>query len=181
MVGTITRPTALSRITLIFVSGLMLASSAGAQQVGPSLDLYPAGAIVTARYSLDTADSSRVHIHAGMNATDRRDWGKHAEERGAGFGFGMAGHRYFHDRRSGPWYGLRGDIWFMTIRWREPDRSGETDVVVVQPTARAGWTLSFGRADVDLSLGLGAEVNVHTQGEAVGEGAILLVGIAVGY
>ena len=158
-----------------------LAIPSAAQQVGPSLEVYPAGAIITARYTLDTADSSRVHLHAGMNATDRRDWGEHAEERGAGFGFGVAGHRYMRPMREGPWYGIRADIWFMTIDWRDIGRAGESKVTVLQPTARAGWTLSAGRVDIDFSAGIGAEVNIRTQGESVGQGVILLGGIAVGY
>ncbi|MBO6575625.1 MAG: hypothetical protein JJ896_11530 [Rhodothermales bacterium] len=160
---------------------LLLALPVSAQQVGPSFEAYPAGVIVTARYSLDTADSSRVHIHAGMNATSRRDWGEHDDERGAGFGLGVAGHRYLQGRRSGPWVGLRMDVWQLTIDWIDDGRVGESKVTVAQPTARAGWTLSLGKADLDFSLGLGAEINVRTQGEAVGQGAILLGGIALGY
>ena len=51
---------------------------------------------------------------------------------------------------------------------------GETDIWVLQPTVRAGYRLM---STLDLSASLGAEINVSTDGEPVGEGAILLVGL----
>jgi hypothetical protein len=168
----------LTRVLILIVT-LAFASDVSAQTIGPSLELYPAGAIVTARYSRDVSTNARIHIHAGMNATDRRDWGKHALERGAGFGVGLAGHRYRGDVRTGPWVGARLDVWAMTIEWEDPGRAGETTMTVLQPTARLGWTFPAVGKEFDLSASLGMEMNLNTTGEGVGEGAIFLLGIAV--
>jgi hypothetical protein len=154
---------------------------ASAQQVGGELQLYPAGAIVVARYTRDVGQATRLHLHAGLNATDRRDWGLHALERGAGFGGGLALHRYRGSAGRGPWIGLRLDAWSLDIEWRDPTRIGTTDVTVLQPTARGGWTFNAGQVAIDASISIGQEFNVRTTGDPVGEGAILLAGIAVGF
>lgn len=155
--------------------------AAQAQMLGPSLELYPAGAIVTARYSIDVGEDARIHFHAGMNATDRRDWGEHALERGAGFGGGVAGHRYLSSDRMGPWIGVRADIWDLAIDWENPGSRGETQVTVFQPSARAGWTFPALGITFDASAALGMEMNIKTTGEPVGEGAIFLVGLAFSF
>ncbi len=161
------------------IAAMGFASDAAAQTIGPSIEVYPAGAIVTARYSRDVSTNARIHVHAGMNATDRRDWGKHALERGAGFGAGLAGHRYRGTDRTGPWVGARVDLWAMTIEWEDPGRAGKTTMTVLQPTARLGWTFPAIGKEFDISASLGMEMNLNTTGEAVGEGAIFLLGIAV--
>jgi hypothetical protein len=166
-------------VLMALVVALGFTSDAAAQTIGPSIEVYPAGALVTARYSRDISTNARIHIHAGINASDRRDWGKHALERGAGFGAGVAGHRYRGAERTGPWIGARLDFWAMTIEWADPTRSGETTMTVMQPTARVGWTLPAIGKEFDFSASLGMEMNLNTSGEAVGEGAVFLLGIAV--
>ena len=54
---------------------------------------------------------------------------------------------------------------------------------MLQPTARAGyaWLLSGKRLRLDATAALGAEINIQTQGEDVGEGVILLGGIGLSY
>ncbi|MFT5142062.1 MAG: hypothetical protein ACI84D_000673 [Thalassolituus oleivorans] len=165
------------KVLALLVVCLLAPSTTHAQKIGASLEVYPAGAIVTARYSRDMSDNSRLLIHLGMNATDRRDWGEHEIEEGAGFGAGIAQHRYFSDSRVGPWLGIRADVWAQTIKWQDQGRRGETNVTVIQPTARAGWTLPAFGAQFDFSVSLGAEFNVKTTGESVRQGAIVLVGI----
>lgn len=168
---------------VLLVLGLIVAigcpPDSAAQTIGPSLEVYPAGAIVTARYSLDLSTNARIHFHAGMNASDRRDWGEHALERGAGFGGGIAAHRYRGADRTGPWVGARADVWAMVIEWEDPGRRGETTMTVFQPTARLGWTFPAIGKEFDISASLGVEMNLNTSGEAVGEGAIFLLGLAV--
>jgi hypothetical protein len=60
---------------------------------------------------------------------------------------------------------------------------GATDVVVFQPTAQGGYTLLLGDSgfQVEGTVALGAEVNIRTKGEAVGQGAILLAGVGFAY
>jgi hypothetical protein len=142
------------------------------------VELYPAGVIVTARYSRDMPNNSRLLMHLGLNATDRRNWGEHAHEEGSGLGAGIANHWYFRDSRLGPWVGLRLDVWALHIRWQDVGARGKTNVTVLQPTVRAGWTAPAFNSQVDFSVSFGAEFNVKTTGESVGNGLIGLLGIA---
>lgn len=160
---------------------LALASPANSQQLGVEFQAYPAGVIVTARYSLAPLGNALIHLHAGMNATDRGDWGEHALEDGAGFGGGVAGHRYLGSDTFGPWIGARLDFWLLEITWKDPGRRGSSEATVLQPTGRIGWTFPVGSGRLDPSISFGQEFNVKTKGEPVGEGMILLGGIAYSF
>jgi hypothetical protein len=70
------------------------------------------------------------------------------------------------------------DVWDLIIDWKDPGRMGSTETLVLQPTAEVGYgwnTAGVGR--IELGLGLGAEINVDTDGEDVGEGAIFLIAV----
>ncbi|MGE3615211.1 MAG: hypothetical protein AB7L66_04985, partial [Gemmatimonadales bacterium] len=57
---------------------------------------------------------------------------------------------------------------------------GSSAISVLQPTARLGVRAGIGGATLlELSLAVGAEINVRTRGPAVGEGPILLLGGAI--
>lgn len=62
-----------------------------------------------------------------------------------------------------------------------PLRRGRTDLIVWQPTARVGyaWRFANGRTRIEAAMSLGGEINVRTRGERVGQGLIVLGGIAV--
>ena len=81
--------------------------------------------------------------------------------------------------------GARTDLWFLDIDWSDAGgtRVGMTEVTVLQPTARAGyaWLLSGDRLRLNATLALGAEINIQTRGEDVGEGVILLGGFGLSY
>ena len=169
----------------------MLPSRAEAQQatrphaVGVTVQAYPAGLIVAGRASLPIRTRSILTAHAAYNSTDRRDFGEHDNEEGGGPGFGVAFRRYLSARYEGWHLGVRTDLWFLEIDWEDdtPPRSGTTDITVLQPTAQAGyaWTVANGRLVLEAIVALGVEINIDTQGEAVGEGAILLGGLSVAY
>ena len=75
-------------------------------------------------------------------------------------------------------------MWFLQIDWRDDvgNRSGTTDITVLQPTAQGGYRWLFGdNLTFAATAALGAEINIRTDGEAVGEGAILLIGLELGY
>lgn len=148
---------------------------------GLEIQGYPAGLTVGASYTRDAGERLSVALLAGWNFTDRRDFGEHAAEHGGGPGFGLAAWRWRDPGRTGWGAGLRADVWWLDIEWRDEGRRGRTDVVVLQPTARAGhaWLARGGRLRLEASISLGAEINAHTRGEEVGEGAILLAGVAV--
>jgi len=153
--------------------------------VGVTVQAYPAGVILAARASLPIRARSTLTAHAAHNLTDRRDFGEHDNEEGGGPGFGLAFRRYLGTRYEGMHVGVRADLWFLEIDWQDdaPRRSGTTDIVVLQPTAQAGYTrtVANGRLVLEATVALGVEINIDTQGEAVGEGAILLGGLAMAY
>ncbi len=89
---------------------------------------------------------------------------------------------YFGEYRSGWHLGVRTDVWFMDIDWTDPNDSGRTDIVVLQPTAQGGYTFLLGNDWViDATASFGAEINVKETGDPVGQGAILLLGVGTEY
>jgi hypothetical protein len=163
----------------------MAQGAAHTHAIGATAQLYPAGVNLAARASFPIGDRNTLSAHGGYNVTDRRDFGEHDNEEGGGPGFGFAVRRYLEERYNGFHIGVRTDLWFLAIDWEDnaPPRSDRTNVVVLQPTAQAGYsrTLSGGRVVLEATVSLGAEINVRTGGEAVGEGAILLVGVGIAY
>ncbi len=167
---------------------LFLLASTGVQAVraesvrwGVDLRAYPAGLIPAVRVDVPLSEPDIVLLCAGMNFTDRHDWGEHDNEQGNGFGFG-GGWIHRLGMREKAWIvGLRADLWFLSIDWEDPQRSGTTEVTVFQPTATGGyrWQTGGGAWRWELSVGLGAEFNVSTRGEDVGHGVIGLLGLGV--
>ena len=152
---------------------------------GLELQGYPAGAIVAGHASLAISAADAIVVYLGYNVTDRGDFGEHDDEDGGGAGFGAAVRHSFGAAGGGWHIGARADLWFLDIDWRDAGgtRVGMTEVTVLQPTARAGyaWLLSGERLRLDATLALGAEINMQTQGEDVGEGVILLGGLGLSY
>ena len=152
---------------------------------GLELQGYPAGVIVAGRASLEVSAADAVLLYVGYNTTDRGDFGEHDDEEGGGAGFGAAVRHSFGAGDGGWHIGARADLWFLDIDWRDGGgpRVGRTEVTVLQPTARAGyaWLLSGKRLRLDATAALGAEINIQTQGEDVGEGVIVLGGIGLSY
>jgi len=154
---------------------------ATASAIGLEIQGYPAGVIADVSHVVPVGDRGSVAALGGWNFTDRGDFGEHADEHGGGPGLGVAAWRWFGADQTGWGLGARADLWWLEIEWEDAGRRGETDVLVLQPTARAGyaWRLGNEAMRVEASLSLGAEINVSTTGEDVGEGAILLLGVAV--
>ena len=146
---------------------------------------YPAGVILAGQASLALSAADAVALYVGYNATDRGDFGQHDDEEGGGAGLGAA-IRHSFGAGGGGWHmGARTDLWFLDIDWSDAGgaRVGMTAVTVLQPTARAGyaWLLFGQRLRLDATLALGAEINIQTQGEDVGEGVIALGGVGLSY
>ena len=154
------------------------------QGVGLDTQAYPAGVITTARVDWSQGDSRSISLHAGYNATKRDDFGEHDDESGGGPGLGVSLRKYWGENHAGWFAGGRVDLWFLEIDWEDgPASTGQTDAVVLQPTALGGYRWKLGNSPwhLDLYGAGGAEINVSTSGEDVGEGAIGLVGLALTY
>ncbi len=159
--------------------------------IGVEAQGYLTGVIAAIKYEHGFARSNHaVNVRVGYNLVRHRDLGVQDDERGGGAGLSL-GYRYYFYRDSGLYRGFflgaKTDLWFNKIHWKNSsgtlqETSGTTRIGVFQPTAEAGycWTVrkSF---NITPYLALGAEINVKTKGEAVGQGAIFLAGLSVGY
>lgn len=145
---------------------------------------YPAGLIPGLRAEQGFGGKNAAHLRLGLNLMDHRDLGKHDDETGTGWGFTLGYKRYFREGYRGPFVGARSDVWFNEMDWMDNDgpRTGTTKITVLQPTAETGWLLPLGeKFHFTPSVAFGYEVNVKTEGEPTGEGAIFLLGISLGY
>ena len=152
---------------------------------GLAVQAYPAGVIFNGHFAYFYKPNQSIGVYLGYNLTNRRDWGEHDDEQGGGAGAGLAWRYYFKEKGvNGLHAGIRTDMWFMTIDWEEDTgQEGETEISVLQPTVQLGYSFfpQESRLTFELNASLGAEFNVLTRGEDVGEGAILLVGFGFGY
>ena len=155
--------------------------------LGAEVQGYAAGVITTldAVYTLQKHDALTLRV--GYNSTDRQDFGRHQEEEGGGPGLGLGYRYYFGPDHDGWLLGARLDVWWLEIDWKDnvglpTERSGRTDVTVLQPTIEGGYAWRFGRNwKLDLAVSFGAEINVDRSGEDVGEGGIVLGGVTLAY
>ncbi len=178
------------RYLVVLVLIQALSSTASAQvRPGAMVQVYPAGQTGAFQISSPLGSANEIGVHAGYNRTRRRDWGIHDDERGGGPGFGASLKRFINSESRNWFYGLRVDLWSLGIDWydRVLECSGsatacmvmdESRILVFQPTVQAGYRFRPAGYRVDLSLAFGREVNIRTRGAEVGDGAILLAGIA---
>lgn len=162
--------------------------------IGFEAQAYPAGLVPGVRMDIELPRTSHFILRAGYNFTNRRNWGKHDKEEGGGPGFGL-GYQFRGLFADGLNMQIRSDFWFMDIDWTElrticpfmspcfeDEISSTTNITVFQPTVGITYDLWQNQhLLLRSSLSLGYEINIRTQGEDVGEGAILLGGIDLGY
>ncbi len=185
----------LMRMILVSVLLFVFAVEAGAQvSPGVSVQIYPAGQILQARAAVQNGPRSEIHLFFGYNRARRQDFGRMDHEEGGGFGIGADIIGFFRPEPQSLFFGAKLDLWYLNIDWRDVFdpcgdlrcmapvllREGNTQILVVQPTAQLGYRLLPGGGSLvlDLTIALGAEVNAYTRGERVGEGVILLGGVA---
>ena len=149
-------------------------------RMGTELRVYPTGAIFTGQHLYPAGENDAWLLEVGLNVTDRDDDGEHEEEDGYGIGIGAGWRRYASEGRLGFFWGGRANLWDMEIDWDDPARRGTSTVLVFQPTVEVGHAWSLGGAWIlEAGLSAGAEVNLDTDGEDVGEGGIVLGGIGL--
>lgn len=155
-----------------------------ARAADPYVELraYPAGGIASAGVLFPHGSHVELGISALYNRAERGDAGKHDDESGDGFGIGVEARRYHRSTHTGWFHGARAELFQLDIDWRDAgNRRGSSEITVLQPTARVGYRFTPIRpgASLELAAGLGAEINLETKGEKVGEGAIGLLGVAL--
>lgn len=147
---------------------------------------YPTGLIPGLKLEKGFSDHHAVSLRLGYQIIDHRDLGVHEDETGNGYGFTLGYKYYLKPEFKGLSFGVRNDIWFNDIDWKDNldlpiEISGTSEITVVQPTAEATYLLPVGESWIFApSIAFGYEINVKTEGEPVGEGAILLIGINFG-
>ena len=177
------------KIKLAFTLGLLLFTLIGSGQnsildVNFEFQAYPTGLIPGVRLEKSFAEKNAVHLRLGYQMIDHGDQGKHDDETGSGYGFTLGYKRYLKDGFKGLHLGIRSDVWFNTIDWVsiEEPAAGTTEIVVLQPTAEAGWLFNLGKNFILApTLAFGFEINVKTKDQPTGEGTILLLGLQAGY
>lgn len=152
---------------------------------GLELQVYPTGIMPGVRFAWDLTEQDELNLRVGANLFDHRDLGVQPEEIGGGGGGTLGYRRYLGAERASWFLGARVDIWRNINNWRSeigtPDEmSGTSRIVVVQPTAEAGYRFSLGdNWTLNPALGFGLEWNVVTDGAEVGQGPILLIGVSL--
>lgn len=169
-------------LILLFIS-LFCPAQSGPLDVTFEFQAYPTGLIPGIRLEKGFGEKNAAHLRLGYQIIDHRDLGKHDDETGSGWGFTLGYQRFFKEGFKGIFVGARSDLWFNKIDWAMNDgTSGKSDIVVVQPTAQAGWLFLFGEKWLlSPTLAFGYEFNVKTEGEPTGEGAIVLLGLNFGH
>ncbi|WP_428309933.1 hypothetical protein [Hydrocarboniphaga sp.] len=164
------------------LAALLLPFAASAADPYAELRAYPTGGIASVGAWFPQGDRWDLGVSAVYDRAERGDAGRHDDESGDGFGIGIEARRSAGTAHPRWFYGVRAELLRLSIDWRDDDGArGNSEVTVLQPTARVGYRLPLGSTqwDVEAAASLGAEINISTSGEAVGEGAIVLLGMAV--
>ena len=144
---------------------------------------YPTGTILTLRSNWPSLRQLEAEFRMGVNIVYHGDAGVHQNEEGLGFGLSLGGRYWFKPHKTGWHVGARCDFWRNQLDWwDEPSPgmrlTGETTVLVVQPTAFVAYDTQLSeRWRIVPNLAFGAEINTWQEGEDVGQGAILLIGL----
>lgn len=147
------------------------------------LQIYPTGIIPGVNLAYRFSDDQEIDLRFGYQFINHRDLGVHDEEKGDGLGVSLGYNKYFGEEYKKFSIGIRSDLWINTLDWKDNVPNGEitgtSKVTVLQPTIIAGWSFPMSQFSFTPTLAFGYEVNVHTTGEDVGQGAILLVGFKI--
>lgn len=190
----------MKRILLLFC--LLAISISGYTQSSISIETqaYPAGFIYGLNIDIELRNNLLLNSGFAYNRTNRQDWGVKDNEEGDGFGLhiGFEKKNLLINNLS---VQFRSDLWNLDIDWSNleelPDqtcegsfgssscfefKNGTTSITVLQPTIGLGYLIAFrNRSHIKPTLSFGYEINVKTDGESVGEGAILLGGFQFGF
>lgn len=170
-------------VILLFCMQVTFAQEKNPVDIGIEFQVYPTGILPGVKAAFGISPHSSIHVRAGLNIFDHRDLGVQEMEEGDGYGFTL-GYQYYFGENHDEWFlGIRNDFWWNTVDWETQGQTGVTDIFVIQPTAIGGYTfeLANGKLIFEPALGLGFEINVQTEGEPTGEGAIGLLGINLAY
>jgi hypothetical protein len=149
--------------------------------LGLEIQAYPTGVIPGIRLEKFINGSTSLSLRLGYQIIDHRDLGVQENEEGSGYGASFAYRKFFNSQQKGFSLALRSDIWRNKIDWQTGSDFGTSNITVVQPTLMGEYTFkSNTNFSITPSFSFGWEWNVSTDGEATGEGAIILLGCSFG-
>jgi len=151
--------------------------------VGPEVQLYPTGILFGMTFYKELNEYNYLGIRAGYNFVRHGSAGLHEDERGGGWGGTIGYHRQINIGNSHWLVGARCDLWRNKIDWTnrvgEPDEvTGISRITVIQPTVQLAYPFRVTDQFFLPSISFGSEINIRTEGEEVGEGLILLIGLS---
>jgi len=168
-------------ITLLIIVSITSLRAQRDVDMGIELQVYPTGIIPGISLEKKISTFDQWYIRLGANIFDHRGLGVQEEEQGYGIGFSLGYKRSFSVDGSKWKIGLKNDFWWNQVKWRKPSvqTEGDTKITVIQPTLEIGYVINKGNFRIVPSIAAGYEINVITEGEPTGEGAIILIGIAL--
>jgi len=154
------------------------------KELGFELQQYPTGYMLAFHAEYGFAEKHSLDLRMGYNGLDHLSFGPNDEEKGGGPGFSL-GYNYFFKPDFKKWYvSYRTDLWWNEVNWRNFDENdvviseGTTHLLVLQPTILGGYNwIIKDRYKISPTLAVGAEINVKSDGEPVGQGPIILWGL----
>lgn len=150
--------------------------------MGAEFQWYPSGTIAGLHVAFNSKIHHSVMVKFAYNKADRKDNGEKDNEKGSGWGGGIGYRYYFKPHPYKFFIGAKTDIWRMKIDWVEGAQTGETRTWALQPTFEIGYTFIINdQAFITPSISNGAQINMKTEGDKVGQGFITLIGISAGF
>lgn len=172
---------------LLFYAGICLGQQR-VTDIGLEFQAYPTGLIPGLHLEHGFSAKKVGTLRLGYQIIDHGSRGKHSVETGNGFGGSIGLKHYLKDDFKWLSFGIRTDIWANKIDWltildKQPaEIKGTTHILVLQLTVEAGWGFIFWEKIVFTpTVAFGFEINVKTEGEPTGEGAIVLLGVNLAY
>lgn len=174
-------------ITILLILMLAFTTSLNAQkentsdrkkvQIGAELQFYPAGFMPTITSNFFVKEHLAIRVRLGGNFADRSDFSIYNdEEKAKGFGGTIGVQRYFPYWKGNFVIGIYVDGWNMWTEWKDntdtiDPQTGTTYNLVIQPWINGGYLFEISKQwNAGLTIGIGREFNVITNGENVGEG-----------
>ena len=150
--------------------------------VGAQFQWYPSGTISSLHFAFNARMNHSILVQVGYNKANRKDNGEKDNEKGGGWGGGIGYRYYFKPYPHKFFIGAKTDIYRMNIDWVQGIQSGETKTWTLQPTIEIGYTFIINdQGFITPFIANGAEINLKTQGDKVGQGFITLIGISAGF
>jgi hypothetical protein len=173
-------------LSFLIISSFSFCVVAQVTDLSLELQAYPTGIISGIQFERSLGAHDAIHLRLGYQFIRHADQGVHEDERGDGYGFTIGYKRYFKEEYKDWFLSLRTDVWFNTLDWRDNieevnEVAGTSKITVLQPTLQLGFHQHLSKNMFLIpTVAFGYEVNVKTEGAAVGEGAILLLGFQLG-